>query len=42
VRAAHDYNLLGKRPVGPAPSDDGPDEEEAQRAVAAAPPRGLP
>jgi len=45
ARAAIDYYLLGKKPVGPAPSDDGPDDEEVPRTVAAAPGtphRGMP
>jgi penicillin-binding protein 2 len=37
ARAAIDYYLLGKKPTGPAPSDDGPDDEEVPRTVAAAP-----
>jgi penicillin-binding protein 2 len=35
ARAAIDYNLLGKKPVGPAPSDD--DDEDPPRTVAVAP-----
>ena len=45
ARAAIDYYLLGKKPVGPAPSDDGPDDEEVPRTVAVAPGtphRGMP
>jgi len=38
ARAAIDYYLLGKRPAGPTPMDDGPDDEEVPRAVAVAPP----
>ena len=38
ARAAIDYYLLGKRPAGPTPTDDGPDDEEVPRAVAVAPP----
>jgi len=38
ARAAIDYYLLGKKPTGPPPSDDGPDDEEVPRAVAIAPP----
>jgi penicillin-binding protein 2 len=37
ARAAIDYYLLGKKPAGPAVPDDGDDEEEAPRTVAAAP-----
>jgi len=36
ARAAIDYYLLGKKPAGPAATDDGPDDEEVPRAVAAA------
>jgi penicillin-binding protein 2 len=45
ARAAIDYYLLGKKPAGPAPSDDGPDDEEVPRTVAVAPGtphRGMP
>ena len=38
ARAAIDYYLLGKKPTGPTPIDDGPDDEEVPRAVAVAPP----
>jgi penicillin-binding protein 2 len=38
ARAAIDYYLLGKKPAGPTPMDDGPDDEEVPRAVAIAPP----
>jgi penicillin-binding protein 2 len=37
ARAAIDYYLLGKKPAGPAVPDDGDDEEEVPRTVAAAP-----
>jgi penicillin-binding protein 2 len=37
ARAAIDYYLLGKKPAGPAVPDDGDDEEEVPRKVAAAP-----
>jgi penicillin-binding protein 2 len=37
ARAAIDYYLLGKKPAGPAVTDDGDDEEEVPRTVAAAP-----
>jgi penicillin-binding protein 2 len=37
ARAAIDYYLLGKKPAGPTPVDDGPDDEEVPRAVAVAP-----
>jgi penicillin-binding protein 2 len=37
ARAAIDYLLLGKKPTGPIAPDDGDDEEEVPRAVAAAP-----
>ena len=36
ARAAIDYYLLGKKPAGPAVTDDGPDDEEVPRTVAAA------
>ena len=38
ARAAIDYYLLGKKPAGPAATDDGPDDEEVPRTVAAAAP----
>jgi penicillin-binding protein 2 len=38
ARAAIDYYLLGKKPAGPAVTDDGPDDEEVPRTVAAAAP----
>ncbi|HQR72324.1 MAG TPA: penicillin-binding protein 2 [Burkholderiaceae bacterium] len=42
ARAAIDYYLLGKKPTGPAPSDDDPDDEAAPRTVAIAPPAAAP
>jgi penicillin-binding protein 2 len=42
ARAAIDYYLLGKKPAGPTPMDDGPDDEEVPRAVAIAPPVAPP
>jgi penicillin-binding protein 2 len=42
ARAAIDFYLLGKKPTGPAPMDDGPDDEEVPRAVAIAPPVAPP
>ena len=42
ARAAIDYYLLGKKPTGPTPIDDGPDDEEVPRAVAIAPPVAPP
>jgi penicillin-binding protein 2 len=42
ARAAIDYYLLGKKPAGPTPMDDGPDDEEVPRAVAIAPPDAPP
>lgn len=42
ARAAIDYYLLGKKPTGPTPMDDGPDDEEVPRAVAVAPPVAPP
>jgi len=42
ARAAIDYYLLGKKPAGPTPMDDGPDDEEVPRAVAVAPPVAPP
>ncbi len=38
ARAGIDYYLLGKKPTGPAPSDDDPDDGEVPRTVAVAPP----
>jgi penicillin-binding protein 2 len=35
ARAAIDYYLLGKKPAGPTVTDDGDDEEEVPRTVAA-------
>jgi len=37
ARAAIDYYLLGKKPAGPAVTDDGDDDEEVPRTVAVAP-----
>jgi penicillin-binding protein 2 len=37
ARAAIDYYLLGKKPTGPAVTDDGDDEDEVPRTVAVAP-----
>jgi penicillin-binding protein 2 len=39
ARAAIDYYLLGKKPAGPTVTDDGDDDEEVPRTVAAAAPR---
>jgi penicillin-binding protein 2 len=42
ARAAIDFHLLGRRPAAPLQTDDGPDDEEVPRTVAAAPPAAAP
>jgi penicillin-binding protein 2 len=37
ARAAIDFYLLGKKPAAPIQQDDGPDDEEVPRTIAAAP-----
>ncbi len=42
ARAAIDFYLLGKRPAAPIQQDDGPDDEEVPRTIAAAPAAAAP
>jgi penicillin-binding protein 2 len=42
ARAAIDFYLLGKKPAAPIQQDDGPDDEEVPRTIAAAPAAAAP
>jgi penicillin-binding protein 2 len=42
ARAAIDFYLLGKKPAAPILQDDGPDDEEVPRTIAAAPAAAAP
>jgi penicillin-binding protein 2 len=42
ARAAIDFYLLGKKPAAPIQQDDGPDDEEVPRTIAAAPAAATP